>query len=159
MKNKDLQSFMNGLNSVSALKGKIFARAAGKNLNKVNSTINEINSQREFTSAFKEYQEKRNKILHGLALLDDDGQPKFSPDKQSYLFADVKEVEAVVKEFEAENKEIIDDQKVLDEDFEKLMEEQIDFKIYKVLEENVPDDINVGQSSLIDEMITDGPLS
>lgn len=155
MKNIELKTFLNSLNTVKNLKGAVFAYAVGKNINKVTSTLKELYESREYDEGFKKFQKERNELLLGFAKLDEDEKPieKVTPQGTSYDFEDEAEVEAAVNSLVAEHQEAVDAQQVLDDDFKNLMDEDIDFEIHKVKVEALPQDITGAQIASIECMI------
>ena len=157
MKNNELQNLLSGLNAVSNLKGSVFSYGVGKNAKKITSTLNNLYSKQVFNDDFQEFQKQKLELLESLAMRDEEDKPIQidTPQGKSYKFEDDSAVNEAVDILIAEHQDAIDAQKVHDEDFNKLLDQDTDFEIHLVKLSNVPEDITGGQISAIMEMIVD----
>lgn len=155
MKRKVFALALESLNDVSELKGVKFAYAVLKNRKKIESQLEEdrpiFEKILEPTLGFKEYEEKRIELCKNHSEKDEDGEAITEGDR--FKIIDVKtfnsELESLGKEYE----ESLSERKKQIEDYNNLMEENIDMDFKKVKFDDLPSDMNEKQLNSIQFMI------
>jgi hypothetical protein len=156
MKNKDLDEFKRGLESVGKLKGVRFQYAVIKNKKLVEDELEIINKTIEYTPAYSEYESKRVAICEKYVDRTDSGDMII--ENNNYVITTNKEL--FEKEFDALKTEYattIADRTNQIKEYEKLLieESSISEKLIKVSATILPDDMTGEQMEAIFEMITD----
>jgi len=155
MKRKDFGLAMNALDSVSELKGVKFAFAVLKNRKKIEIQVDEDKAIFEHilkpSEGFKEYEAKRIALCEANSEKDENGKPITEEDR--YKIIDVKsfnvELENLSKEYEAS----IDDRKNQINEYNSLMEEDIELDYQVVSFDDLPTDLSESQLRSIEFMI------
>jgi hypothetical protein len=126
-------------------KGKI-AYAANKNLRTLNNESEDILAASKESDEYKDYQKKRIALCEKYAEKGEDGGPKLKDvgkGVQSYQIApaDKETFDAELKVLQEENQEVIDELKKTLEDFNLLLEEKVEVKLWEITvkEEDVKD--------------------
>jgi len=129
--NRELADLLVGLYGVQELKGLKFAIQISKNIKMLKDELQHIDDATKPTAEFLELAAKVNAL-----------QEKNEVDSREKIEA-----------LEEENKELVDARKVQIEEFNSLLEETLEIELYKISEEDLPENITGKQLSDIQLII------
>lgn len=156
MKRKDLGLAINALDNVSDIKGVKFAFTVLKNRKKIEKQLEEDKPIFEEilkpTEGFIEYENKRIALCELHSEKDEDGKPITEGDK--YKILDIQKFNDELFELTEKYTESVEDRKRQIEEYNSLMEENVDIDFQKISFENLPDDLTEKQLTSIEFMLS-----
>ena len=157
---KEAYLFVQNSSELNNLSGVKFVYAITKNLKKIKSEIEVLEKTLEPTNEFKEFDKKRIELAEKHSKLDEKGKPILISagivNNKPAMKYDVVNENLFAKEFEElknENKEVLDARDKQMEEFQKLLEEEIPFKIHKIKLKDIPENITKLQMDIINNFI------
>ncbi len=147
MKNKDILILKQGLTMVSGLVGIKFAYGCAKNNSIIQGELEALDKAKEPTKEFAEYDEKRYELAKKHAKKDKDGNPL--SENNSLIMENQEEWEKIFSDFKKDYTEVIAQREKQVEEYNKLLEEEVDVKLYQISLEDVPKEITTGQLLVI----------
>ena len=110
------------------------AYALAKNIASVQAEVEALGKAREWTKAYKKYDEKRGNIASTFAKLDAEGKPVQvgSAQNAQYIIEDQAALNRKLEPLQAEHKEAIDEQDIRNDTFEKLLTDDLAVKIHQI---------------------------
>jgi vacuolar-type H+-ATPase subunit I/STV1 len=155
MKRKDFSAAVEALNSVSEIKGVKFAYAVLKNRKKIEVQVEEDKPIFEEilkpSEGFKEYEQKRIELCVLHSEKDDNGDPITNDNR--YKIIDTVKFNEELTELSTEYKVSIDDRQNQMNEYNTLMEENIEINFQKIDFDTLPEDISESQLRSIEFMI------
>lgn len=151
MKKSKILELSRALNGVGRLSGVAFSYAVAKNIRLIQPEIEALQKAIEPSKEFSEYDQEREKLAIKHAKKDEKGNPVI--ENNQYVLEDK---EAFDKEFEKlkeKNKEVLAGRTKQAEDFDKLLLEEVEVKLYKVKLENIPKEITTAEMNSILDII------
>lgn len=149
IKRVELIKLMHGFDMVKDLKGVKFAYAVAKNRRVVEAEVNAMQEALKPTKEFEEYDKKRIVICEKYCERDEKGKPLFDAQNNYKDVNGNPAFEAEIKVLKEEYAEALDERRKTTEDYNKMLEEEIEFTFHKVLQDDLPKDITAGQLSAI----------
>lgn len=152
MKNKDILSLYEGLLSTGKLTGVIFGYAVNRNMEILKPHINALQNCIIPSEKFVEYDSKRLEIVKNYAKKDSNGNFIMvgSGKNTNYdVGENIDKVTDEVKKLQEEYGEYIKEQDEKINQFNSILDNDVEINLYKVKLENVPKEINAEQMSLI----------
>lgn len=155
MKKKDLVRFYNGLGLCGGLKGAKFAFSASMNRRMMEDEVKSITDTAASPKAFLEYDQKRLELCKEHAKKDDKGVAVTTEDGSRFIMEDQYAFDAALEELRTEYKEAIEEKKTSDEEYEKLLKEEVskEYNFEKIPLSVVPNDITQFAMENIIDMI------
>ena len=161
MKNGQLSGLMQGINSCGNLSGFKFAYAMAKNKKAIESEIQTFDELLKADEKLTEYENRRVKLCEKYAKKDENGKvimidvkdEKGNKVREQY---DIEDEDKFIKETDklgVEYKEVLDERKEQIKKFNEFMLEDSTVELYKVKEDNVPEDITSAQLNSIFDLI------
>ena len=147
MKNKDILKLLQGLNQISNYPGTKFAYCVAKNMNIIKPELESLNKAVEQTKEFKEYENKRIELAIKYAKKDSKGDPTIA--NNEYVLEDKKGFDKQIKELQKGYDKAIKEREKQFEEYNKLLEEDVDIKLYQIELDNLPKEITPQQMSAI----------
>jgi hypothetical protein len=161
MQKKDLKRFIQGLSEASKHQGGKFAYAVS--MNKARAMAEDSHfSQILSNEKVEEYNREHDRILVEHAERDEQGSPKFKHQRdenwnwrKSYIIPDDEKerMNERLKELKEDYKDILEEYQKQIEEYEKVGEEEVDFEIRTVSEDDLPDTITAHELDDIRWMI------
>lgn len=149
MKRKELYDLLNGFETVKDLKGVKFAYARAKNKKLVLAELELLKDVLKDSDKFVEYDKKRIKLCEVYCTKDDKGKPVIKNRKYDGLTKNEefnKKLEKLGEEF----KEVIEQKKKNAEEYQTLLDGEVDIPLHKIKLDDVPSDITGAQLESID---------
>lgn len=150
MKNKDLFKFVDNFDKLSTLKGIKYTIAITKNYRKFKSEV-ELFRDSIKNDKYIEYLKYKEEIQIKHSNKDENDKPIII--NNTYKIVDLIEFNKDIDSLKLEYKDTIDDQLKSELELNKILEEDIEFKIYKLDEDDLPDNITPLQLDLIYDII------
>ena len=149
MTKAELLSFYRAMNTLGNATGAKFSYAVTRNLNALKGEVDAIQSALNPTEKFTEYDNKRVALAKEHSKKDEQGKPLIEGNQ--YVVEDTFDVafEALKEEY----KEEIDARQKQIEDYQALLDEEIEVDIFVLSQENLPDTISVAQVNALFPMI------
>lgn len=155
MKRKDFGLAIEALDSVSEIKGVKFAFAVLKNRKQIENQLEEDKPifEKILTPSddFKEYETARIELCELSSEKDEEGKPLIEEDK--YKILDIEKFNTELTTLTESFKDAVDDRKKQIEEYNSLMEEEIEFVFQKVNFDILPDDLSEQQLLKIEFML------
>lgn len=148
MKKRELYDLLAGLESVKGLKGVKFAYARAKNKKLVLDEIQLFEESIKPSDKFLEYNKKRIELCEKYCQKDKENNPIIKNNKYCGLERN-NEFEKEIELLNEESKEVINEKKGLEEEYNKMLMEEIELNFHKILLDDVPIDITGQQLELI----------
>lgn len=152
MKKREARQLFINLRTLGELKGVKFAYGITKNINKLKPEIEALDKALEPTKEFQEFDKKRVELVKKHSRVDENGKPILKEDN-NYDVVNMGLFEKEFEELKKENQEVWDARLAQIEEFNKLLDEEINIEFYKIKLENVPENISTAQMSIITELI------
>lgn len=149
MKRKDLYNLLAGFESVKDLKGVKFAYARAKNKKLILAELELLKDITKDPDEFIDYDKKRIELCKVYCKKDDEGNAIIKNNKYEGLKENTEFIKKL-KELNEKFKEVIDKRKKQAEEYQKLLDEEIDFEFYKIKLDNIPSDITGAQLEMIE---------
>lgn len=149
MKRKELYDLLNGFETVKDLKGVKFAYARAKNKKLVLAELELLKDVLKDSEKFVEYDKKRIELCEVYCTKDDKGKPVIKNRKYDGLTKNeefTKKLEKLGEEF----KEVIEQKKKNAEEYQTLLDGEVDIPLHKIKLDDVPSDITGAQLESID---------
>lgn len=152
--NRDLFGLLDGFAAVGDLRGVKFAYAVAKNKDRVMREVRPLQKSIEPSKEVNEYEKERIKLCKIHCQKDEGGQPLIQ--NGVYVGVDGKpEFEKAVAELKEKFKEPLDKQKEDKEEYDRLLDEEVEIEFHQLRFEDVPEVITVAQMSAIFPIIAD----
>lgn len=155
MKRKEFGVAINALDSVSDLKGVKFAFCVLKNRKKIEGQVEEDKPIFEEilkpSEGFKEYEQKRIMLCESSSEKDEEGKAITEGDR--YKIPDMDKFNVDLSELSNEYKEAIDDRKHQIDEYNSLMEEDIEVEFQVIGFNDLPEDITETQLKGLEFML------
>jgi hypothetical protein len=155
MKRKDFGPAIDALNSVSEVKGVKFAFAVLKNRRKLESQIEDDRTIFEEilkpSEGFKEYEDKRISLCESSSEKDEEGKAITEGDR--YKIIDMVKFNNDLNELTEEYQDVVDDRKKQIEEYNSLMEENIELDFQKVGFNDLPEELTENQLRSLEFML------
>lgn len=155
MKRKDFGLAMNALDSVSELKGVKFAYVVLKNRRKLEAQIEDDKSIFEEilkpSDGFKEYETKRIALCESSSEKDEEGKAITEGDR--YKILDMAKFNEDLSKLTEEYKESVDDRKRQIDEYNSLMEEDIEIEFQKLGFNDLPNELTENQLRSLEFML------
>lgn len=155
MKRKDIPSVLNTLNEVSELKGVKFAFAVLKNRKRIET---QIEGDKEIfekiltpPDEFKDFETKRIELCVLHSDKDENGTPIIKDDQ--YVIKDLNLFNVELDKISETYKDVIEERKKQVDEYNSLMEEDLELEFKKVSVDDLPDEISEKQLRNIEFMI------
>lgn len=146
---REATELFQNLQSVGNLSGPRFVYVIAKNISILKDEIKALNEAQKPTDEFMEFDKERVELAKQFAAKDKDGKPRtFMDGNQSkFVIEDIDAFEKAAKKLKKEHKEAVEAREKQMEDFNKIMEEEIDIHLYGLNQEDLPEDITARQLS------------
>ena len=153
-KRTDLMSMLSNLMKVDNLKGHKIAYAVARNKRALTEERDILNEIMISSKKFGEFTKKRVDLCKKLATKDDNGNPVIV-DKNYVGLDDNPDFIKAIESLQEEYKDAIekDENKMLD--YQNAMDEEIEFNMFVISYDDIPDDVTVGQMDVLFLMIRD----
>ena len=151
MKRRDLYTHLQSLETVKDLKGVKFAYSIIKNKKKIEEEIKLFEEVIKPSSAYEEYERKRIVLCEIHAEKDTEGRPVVVGDK--YKLIDIDIFNAELEKLKGGYQDIIEERISQINEYNKVLDEDIDIDILKINFNDLPSDITPKQLESIDFMI------
>jgi len=155
MKRKNFGLAMNALDSVSDIKGVKFAFAVLKNRKKLEAQVNEDKSIFEEilkpSEGFKQYEEKRIALCEISSEKDENGKAITEGDR--YKIVDMIKFNQELNKLTLEHEEAVNDRKRQLEEYNSLMEEEIEIDFQKIGFNDLPEELTENQLRSLEFML------
>lgn len=155
MTKKEIIILKNSITACTNLVGVKFAYAMAKNSALLQPELDALEKASTPTKEFQEYDSKRLELIQKYVAKDKEGKPLEVGG--SYVLEDPELWGKVFEEFkkQGDNQKIVDDRQKQSDDYNKLLEENVEITLFKVALEDIPPTITTGQligiSSLVKE--------
>lgn len=156
MTRSELMNLLNGFNIVNTLEGFKLAYAVARNKRALVAEQSLLKKATKHSDKYKEYDTKRIELCQKYALKDEAGKPKLTMGPTGMAYEGVNEnpnFQEDLKVLKEEHKESIDNQEKKQEDYAKMLEEEIEFDLYMVQSDQLPKNITVQQLDAIMPMV------
>jgi hypothetical protein len=151
MKRRDLYIYMQGLNSVTDLKGVKFAYSVIKNKKKIEDEIKIFEEVIKPDPAYEEYELKRISLCEIHSDKDEDGKPIVIADKYKLTNVDIFNEE--LEKLKFNYKDIIDERMKQINEYNKILDETMVIDITKISFNDLPENITPKQLESIIFMV------
>jgi hypothetical protein len=144
MKNKDLYTLSQGLESVGNLVGVTFGYAVNKNKRIIKGEIEVLEESIKTSEGFSEFRKKQEEIVKKYAKKDEKGEfiiKNFNYD----IIGNEQEIETAIAPLKEEYKEVIEARETQIKGYNELLEKESGIKLYMVKKEDLPKDITAKQ--------------
>lgn len=157
IKNKELLNLDGALKSVGNLEGVRFAYAVSRNIARLKPEIESLHSSIKPSEEFNNFDKARVELAEKHADKDEAGKPVIIKGKngEEYEIKDKKKFEKELEALKKEHKVAIDGRDKQIEDFNKMLEDEIEFDAYTIKIEDVPKNITPQQMTGILGIIED----
>lgn len=145
MKRKELFQLKQALESVSTLKGVKFAYSIAKNLQEVNNEIEAVNKAMAPSEDFIQYEKERIKLNEEYAEKTEEGNPKVWNNNYVISPKNRDAYEKRMEELKKNHKMALKERDEQMEEYQVLLEEDVDITLHKIQEGNLPSDITIEQ--------------
>lgn len=157
MKNKDLFDFREALNEVDYIRGKVFAYAVFKNKQVLDKEIEAINSTKNDPHPdYLNFENERTLLCQLHAEKDENEQPilQYNPDgTQAFKIQNLEIFNKEYTELAEKYKDVLEDMKKSKDDFENLLNKDVDIQLSKISINDLPEDISASFLEKIKYMI------
>lgn len=154
VKRVELMQLGNSFNAVSDLKGVKFAYAILKNKKIIANELEVLQTLAKPNPKFREYETKRVALCEEYCDKDEKGKPKV--EKNNYVGLEENEkFKEELNKLQEEYKSVLDNQNKKREEYITLMQEEIEIDLYKVILDNLPEDITPKQLESIKLIVED----
>jgi len=150
----ELIELSQGLTAVDPLRGVKFTYAVAKNNIAIRKEIQSCKAALKETKQHKEYNKKRIEICEKHADKNENGKPIFKGDTYSGVVGN-KDFEKEIDDLKSKYSNAISERKKAIEDYNELLEQEVDVNIHKLKREDLPVDITAGQLTGIMPIVTD----
>jgi len=155
MKRKNFGSAINALDSVSEIKGVKFAFAVLKNRRKIEYQLEEdkliFEEILKPSEGFKEYEEKRIALCENSSEKDEEGNAITEGDR--YKIIDMAKFNKDLDKLTLEYKSAVEDRKVQINEYNSLMEEDIEIDFQKIGFNDLPEELSETQLRSLEFML------
>lgn len=152
LKNKDILSLNQALNTVGNLSGVRFSYAVAKNKKLIETEIEALNVALKASEKYTEFDTKRVELCKRLADKDEKGVAKM--DNNSFvIIANKEEFDKELEALRTEYKEEIDAREAQIKKFNEMMEEESSFVPHKIKLADLPANITAKQTTDLFEII------
>lgn len=131
--NRELADLMQGLMAVKDLKGVRFSLQVTKNINLIKSELEHIEEAAKPSEEFLE-------IAKQVQVIEKSGKPE-------------EEMKAAVAEIEKDNAKLVEERKNQIDEFNNMLEDEIEISLFKISENHLPEDITAQQLMGINQLI------
>jgi len=132
MKIRDVQRFAAGLKQVGRLSGFTLAYAVARNMRHVEPILEDLRNARKTSEAYNRYDKERVELCKVHSKKDANGKPVFSQGTYEFEDEDFAKFEAAMEELVKAHQEAIDDQERKVKEYNDLLDEDVNFDVYKV---------------------------
>lgn len=157
MKNKNVLSIYQGLQSCANLTGVKFAYAIAKNIYKIKTEIEIMNETLKASENYRIYDKKRSELAEKNAEKNKDGTPKSTINKtngqEEFVIGDKKAFEKELEALKEEYKEEIEKREEQIKSYQDFLEEESPLELHRINSEELPKEITAGQLSSIMEIV------
>ena len=151
MKRRDLYTHLQSLETVKDLKGVKFAYSIIKNKKKIEEEIKLFEEVIKPSSAYEEYERKRIVLCEIHSEKDTEGRPVIVGDKYKLIDIDIFNTE--LEKLKGGYQDIIEERISQINEYNNVLDEDIDIDILKINFNDLPSDITPKQLESIDFMI------
>lgn len=144
MTKEEILNLSESLNDIKNLKGVKFAYFVARNIQIINSEIENIKKTLEPSKEYAEYNKKRIELAKKYSKKDDKGNPltkKINDSMINYELEDEKGFENEFNKLKEENKSILDIRKQQEKEFNDLLKTESDLTLFKININDVPNEI------------------
>jgi len=152
IKRTEIIQMFNGLQKLGNLEGVKFSYAIVKTAKILSDEIYALKESIKSSDAFNEYERKRLELCNKYCSKDEAGKPLMKDgyfvglDKNTDF---IKEIETLKEKF----KETLEARKKQEQEYAKMLDEEVDVDIYQISLEDVPKNITVEQMAIIEKLI------
>lgn len=147
MKKKDVISLWQGLNNCSALKGARFTYAIARNLAEIKADIEALQKSVDPSKEFSAYENKRIELNKKYSKKDEKGESITENGK--YILEDQEKFDEEFNKLKEENQSIVDARDAQIKEYMDSLDDEIEVKLWKIKETDLPEDITVNQTYAI----------
>ena len=135
------------LAAVGELAGKKFAYVVGRNMRKIETLKGQLGRDFDFKKNYQEYDKERIKLCVKHAEKDEQKKPILveTPNGPNYKMIDIEAFNIDHKALKEKHSEAINERKDQEKAYDKREQEEIDFMIYTIANDFVPEDISANQ--------------
>jgi len=151
MKKKDLQKLKEGIEAVATLKNAKFSYVLFKNKKLIENEIEVLKEIDKPIEAFQKFEYDRVVLCEKYCERKEDGQPLLIDN--TYKIKDVENFNKDIVELRNANLESIEAEQKRLEDFNKLLEEDLNIEFLKIKSDDLPNDISLEQLSGIEDFL------
>jgi hypothetical protein len=155
MTNNDILILSQSLKSLGELSGIKFSYCIAKNSTILDIEVKSLQSVMIPSKEFTEFEEKRVELAKKYSKKDENGNPVFEGNQ--FVLEDKKNFEKYFEVLQKENKKVIEARNKQVKDFEKLLEDESNVKLFQIGLDEVPFNISVKQMTSIILLIKDEP--
>lgn len=148
MKRRDLYNLLAGFELVKDLKGVKFGYARAKNKKLILAELELLDASIKEPVKFSEYDKERVELCKKYCKKDEKGNPVIKDQTYVGLKENIKFMDEL-KKLQEDFKEVIDERNKQKQEYEKLLDEEIELNFHKILLENIPSDITGAQLELL----------
>lgn len=152
IKRVDLFKFVKGLDQIKHLYGIKLAYAINKNQKAIDVEIKKLGDTMTPSEGIQRYEKERIVLCEKYCKRDEKGNPIL----KNNIYVDLqgnKEFEDAVAKLREKYKDAVDEQEKKKEEYDKLINEEIEFEVYKIAIADIPKDITAAQLEKIELMI------
>jgi len=151
MKRKDLYVYMESIEKVSSLKGVKFAYTLIKNKKKIEEEIKILEEVVKPSEGFTEYEKQRINLCEINCEKNKEGNPIIENNR--YKIINVEKFDSELNELKEKNKEFIKEREKQINEYNNMLNDDIEIDFSKVGFEDLPTDISTEQLESIEFMV------
>lgn len=151
MKNKELFSLYSWLEAVSHIGWARFAYWVAKNKKIIAEEIKTLESTNELTENYKKFDKERIELCEKFANKDENWEAKIVG--KSYDISDLEGFNSELQKLRETYKSALDEIQKKNEEYEKLLEEKSEVKLFTIKQEIIPECITANQLDPIMEVV------
>jgi len=152
-KKKELFILFQNLEKLNDLEGIKFAYAISKNKKMLKDEIESLQEIIKPSKEIEEYERKRINLCEKYAEKDKNNKPIIEDNRYKFINDDKDKFEKDIKILMDENKELLEKQNKKNEEYLKLLEEDIEINLYKINKSDIPEKITPRQLDYIIDLI------
>jgi hypothetical protein len=151
IKRAELYKILSGLNELSNAKGVKFAYAVLKNKKAIEKELEILEELKKPSEKEQEFEKKREGLCIKYAKKDENGNAKIKDNQ--YIIEDNDKLQEDFKKLVEDNKNLEQEKVKKQKELNSLLEEEVDIDLYKIKQDNLPNEITANQLEKIELII------
>ena len=151
MLKKDLFTLHESLTSLAKIKSTKFGYFVLKNLKIIEPEIDTLREMGKSSEGLRAYEKKRVGLCVELSEKNEDGTPKVV--NNEYVILDMETLNTRLLTLRSEHKDDFDAEELKLKDLNVILQDEIDFELYKIKLDSIPDGLSAEDLLALDELI------